>query len=270
MKRIIFGVCVLLILLRGSVFAQKTKRTVQLPDKIPTVYSAKTGWTMLWHDEFDADSIDYHAWWPQERAEPATLCYLTSRRENVHTENGNLLIINKKENYKDFQYTGAVVFSSRQIEANTRVEVRMKTPKGKSLWPCFWLWSGADSTYQEVDVAEFAGSKPNEFNASNHYWDAAEKKVKIEWRKVRFQNSEALSLDLTADYHQIAIEWLPNRLAYYIDNVLFYEITNNIPTHPMNLILSMGTGGADGKPNKKTIFPAVLSIDYVRVYQLNK
>lgn len=270
MKKNTFFLLFLALLLRGGLWAQKTKITIKLDEKVPTSYSEKAGWKMLWRDEFDSDSIDYRVWWPQDREDPPTLCYLTGRRENVRAEKGNLLIINQKENYKNAQYTGAVVFSSRQIVVGSRIEVRMKTPKGKSLWPCFWLWSGADSTYQEIDVAEFAGSIPNGFTASNHYWDATEKKLKTEWRILRFQNSDRRRLDLTSDFHQYAIEWLPNRLVFYIDNVLYYEITKNIPTRPMGLILSMGTGGAAGKPNKKTVFPAVLSIDYVRVYQKNK
>lgn len=257
---------ILMVLLSGEAGAQKTKLKVQLPKKLPTVYSEKAGWKMLWHDEFDNDSIDYHVWWPQTNENVGTLTCFTQRLENVYIKNGYLHLVNRKEDYHGYPYTGGMVFSAQKIEVNSRVEASFKIPKGKSLWPCFWLLGGRDSIYQEVDIAEFRCSKPTEFNISNHFTDIKKKKVKQEFRSIYARTSKNKKLYLSEDFHVYVVEWTTGQLRFYLDGIMIYELNRNIPRFPMNLILSMGVGGLDGNPEKQTEFPADFIFDYVRIY----
>ena len=73
-------------------------------------------------------------------------------------------------------------------------------------------------------------------------------------------------VDFSKDYHIYAVEWLTDRLRIFIDNVLFFETTKNIPTGSMSVIFGMGLGD---KPDKTTIFPSEFLVEYVRGYKLN-
>jgi beta-glucanase (GH16 family) len=239
-----------------------------MPSEIPINNIEKEGWKLLWQDDFEGDSLNTMRWWAQEREDPASLCYITSKKENLFIREGFLNIVNLKEQYKGSQYTGAMVFASERVEPDSYVEVSMKIAKGKGFWPCFWFWSGSDSTYQELDIAEYKGSRPKEFQISNHFWNNTLKKIDTQWRSIYPRNSlEGKHIDMSEGFHIYGVEWLQDKLVVYMDNVKIFETNKNVPKRPMGLILSMGTGGMDGKPNRKTIFPATLYIDYVRVYK---
>ena len=254
-------------ILRGSMVGQSTVKAL-MPSALPTNNVEKEGWKLIWKEDFEIDTLNTATWWAQEREDPASLCYITSKSDNLFVKNGQLNIVNRKEVYKNSQYTGAMVFASQQVERNSYVEVSMKIAKGKGFWPCFWFWSGSDSTYQELDVAEYKGSRPNEFVISNHYWDTLSKKIKTRWRTVYPRSPlEGSKIDMSEDFHIYGVEWLKEKMVFYMDNVKIFEITQNIPQRSMGLILSMGTGGMDGKPNRKTVFPSTLYVDYVRVYK---
>jgi beta-glucanase (GH16 family) len=265
--------CFILLILRGAVWAQKlktigSKATIVIPENIPKSYDTKPGWKLLWHDEFDGDSLDFNNFWPQWQETPNTLTYFTPRRENVLLEKGYLSVINQKETFKGYPYTGAHIVSARKIGLNSRIEVSMKIPKGKGLWPCLWLFAYdlGDSLYQEIDIAEYRGSKPAEFDISNHYRDKKANQNNTIWRRIKTRSTKGGKLDLSEDYHVYTCEWTKGSLRFFIDDILMFETFEQIPQHPMPLILSMGVGGIDGNPTKKTPFPAVLSFDYVRVY----
>lgn len=248
----------------------QSKVNALMPEVLPENSVEKSGWTLLWEDNFNSDSLNTMRWWAQEREDPASLCYITSKKENLFVENGYLNIVNRKELYKGSNYTGAMVFASEKIEPNSYVEVSMKIAKGKGFWPCFWFWSGHDSIYQELDIAEYKGSRSKEFQISNHYWDEKKKKIDTQWRLVyprKPQTGERI--DMAEGFNIYGVEWLTDKIIIYMNNVSIFEITQNVPQRPMGLILSMGTGGIDGKPNRKTPFPSTLYIDYVRVYKRN-
>ncbi|MBL7816906.1 MAG: glycoside hydrolase family 16 protein [Saprospiraceae bacterium] len=254
-------------ILRGSIGAQKTSKSYVLPDSLPTNPIDIKGWHLLCHDEFDTDSIDYHVWWPQSNETPNTLTIFTPRPDNVLKKQGFLHLINRKDTVKGYPFSGGMVFSAQKVEVNSRVEAKFKIPKGKSLWPCFWLLGGKDSIYQEVDIAEFGCSKPFQFNISNHFYNEKKKKVAQEFRTIYAKTGNKKRLDLSKDFHIYAIEWTTDQLRFFLDNILVYELNRNVPKYPMHLILSMGVGGLDGNPDTQTLFPAYFSFDYVRIYK---
>ena len=220
--------CILLFcapILRGAIWAQKTKATVKIDTSTVLNPLQKEGWTLLWHDEFDEDkdSLDPHVWWPQASETPKTLTIFTARPENVRAKDGALHLVNQKEDYKGYPFTGGLVFSARTVAVNSRVEAAMKIPKGKSLWPCFWLLGGLDSLYQEVDIAEFGCSRPAQFDISNHFYDKQQQKVTAEWRRIQTKRGRR-KLDLSEAYHLYAVEWTTDALLFYLDNQLVYEL----------------------------------------------
>jgi beta-glucanase (GH16 family) len=73
-----------------------------------------------------------------------------------------------------------------------------------------------------------------------------------------------------------AIEWFEDRIDFYVDKTKYFSFANDnkgdYKTWPFNkkfhLLLNVAVGGDwPGNPTTNTIFPKVMQIDYVRVYE---
>jgi beta-glucanase (GH16 family) len=76
------------------------------------------------------------------------------------------------------------------------------------------------------------------------------------------------------DFHVFGIEWDENYINFYVDDVLYNQITPSEVTgewvfnKSFYIILNMAVGGNyPGAPNSETPFPQEMLVDYVRVYQ---
>ncbi|MDR3629014.1 MAG: glycoside hydrolase family 16 protein [Desulfocapsaceae bacterium] len=81
---------------------------------------------------------------------------------------------------------------------------------------------------------------------------------------------------LKDEFHIFAIDWQPKCIRWYMDNRLYSEVTpaqlpEGMPwafAHPFFLLLNMAVGGDwPGSPDDTTLFPQVMLIDFIRVYQ---
>ena len=80
--------------------------------------------------------------------------------------------------------------------------------------------------------------------------------------------------DFSDGFHVFAVEWTPNRIDYRVDDTVYESITpgnvtgNWVFNHPFFVILNLAVGGNYvGNPDSTTVFPAVMLVDYVRVYE---
>jgi beta-glucanase (GH16 family) len=80
---------------------------------------------------------------------------------------------------------------------------------------------------------------------------------------------------LADDFHVYAVEWEPNVVRFYFDDVNYETRTPaDVPSgdtwvydHPFFLILNLAVGGQwPGDPDSTTQFPQTMQVDYVRVY----
>jgi beta-glucanase (GH16 family) len=155
-----------------------------------------------------------------------------------------------------------------------RFEARMKLPKGQGLWPAFWLL-GANSKSEgwpgcgEIDIMENLGHEPSKIHGSMHgpgYSGAHP-----------LTASYALPGNRTFadDFHVFSVEWEPNVVRFYVDDVLYETQTpRSLPAgaqwvydHPFFIILNLAVGGNWPKdPDDTTVSPSFMLVDYVRVY----
>lgn len=170
-------------------------------------------------------------------------------------------------------YTSARILTKGKFERKYgRIEARIKLPIGKGLWPAFWML-GANSDTQiwpqcgEIDIMEYLGNKPTSIFGSVH--------------GPGYSGGNAISKDYTLtndrfdnDFHVFGVEWDENYINYYVDDVLYNQITpDDVPgewvfNQPFYIILNMAVGGNfPGSPNSETRFPQTMLVDYVRVYQ---
>lgn len=201
------------------------------------------------------------------------LQYYTNRPENVTVQNGVLIITAQKESYQGASYTSARLLTKGKFEqAYGRFEARIRVPYGQGMWPAFWLLGANSDSVSwpqcgEIDIMEFRGQEPTKVLGTIH--------------GPGYSGGNAISKSYSlfddrfdTNFHIYGIEWGPKYINFYVDDVLYNQITPNDVTgewvfdHPFYIIINLAVGGNFvGAPNSETVFPQSMLIDYVRVYK---
>lgn len=238
----------------------------------------KTGWWLFWHDEFDENYLNTAYWtpenikWPYNGEEE----YYTPRPENLHFENGCLVITALKEEYNGAHYTSARIHTEGKIKsAYGYVEARIKCSFGQGMWPAFWLFMPNcifPSYYGEIDIFEMIGGGPNRDNkvyGTCHFGDGAQiisrgGSTLIPWPE-----------KLADDFHIYAIEWDSTTIKWYFDGNEYFSVDitqadqEELRTEQY-VILNLAVGGTwPGSPDSTTIFPQHMYVDWVRWWKKN-
>ena len=157
-----------------------------------------------------------------------------------------------------------------------RIEARIKMPEGQGMWPAFWMLGDNITTVQwpasgEMDIMESIGKTPSTNYGSIHGTGFTGTAIGASYslpHGEKFGDS----------FHTFGIIWSPKKLEYYVDrpsNVYATYIPANLPpgaVWPFDagkffFILNTAVGGAwPGPPDKTTVFPQQMLVDYVRVY----
>ena len=201
------------------------------------------------------------------------LQYYTNRPENIKVENGFLKITARREQYMGEAFTSARILTKGKFETKYgRIEARIKLPRGKGLWPAFWmLGSNSDTAIWpqcgEIDIMEYLGSSPTKVFGTVH--GPGYSGCNAITKTYALPNSR-----FDTDFHIFGVEWDENYINFYVDDVLYNQITPSEVTgdwvfnNPFYIILNMAVGGNyPGAPNSETPFPQEMLVDYVRVYQ---
>jgi len=170
----------------------------------------------------------------------------------------NQILDDGKPNKRTFNYTSGMIFSKYSYHYGY-FEIKCKIPKGKGLWPAFWLYGGG-SCNDEIDVFEFEGASPNIIHTTYH--------GNCDRSAQEFQIIQSAYAD--SEYYTYAIEWTPTQVKWYLNNQLLRSINHKYPI-PMSIIANLAVASAkvyDGPPSSNaTYFPANFEIDYIRAYQ---
>jgi len=234
---------------------------------------------IVMQDEFDEDGAPDSGLWSYEIGTGMNgwgnneLQYYTDRPENVEVRNGMLLITARRENFEGSAYTSARLITKGKFDQKYgRFEARMRLPYGQGIWPAFWMlgsdidvnpWPGAG----EIDIMEYRGQEPTVVLGSVHgpgysAGNAITKRYNL--GNDRFDTG----------FHVFGIEWGEDYINYYVDDVLYNQITpEDVPGEwvfdkPFYILINLAVGGSFvGSPNSETVFPQTMLVDYVRVYQ---
>jgi beta-glucanase (GH16 family) len=205
----------------------------------------------------------------------------TSRTANAELQDGALVIRVLKEPLTGSDnitrnYTSArLVTRNKFTQTYGRFEARLKVPYGQGIWPAFWmlgndLESAGWPKCGEIDIMENIGREPATVHGTLHgpgYSGA---------NGVTASYTLPLSRKFSDDYHIFAVEWEPNVIRFYVDKRLYKTQTPaDLPpgkawvfNHPFFLVLNVAVGGNfPGNPDGTTVFPQLMRVDYVRVYQ---
>ena len=253
------------------------------PDETQTVVNFTN---LVWEDNFDVNGAPDASKWTIVTGDGTAqgipgwgnneLQTYTGRPENVVVENGMLKITARQEQLDGRNYTSARINTSaagQLQQAYGRFEARIKLPWGQGLWPAFWMLGTNSNTWPqrgEIDIMENRGDQPTIIKGSVHGpgYSAGQSIGK---------DYELTNGRYDTEFHVFGVEWGPNYINYYVDDVLYQQLTPEDVTgewvfndNPFYMILNVAVGGAfSGNPNSETVFPQTMYVDYVRVYSAN-
>ncbi|WP_139957142.1 glycoside hydrolase family 16 protein [Flavicella sediminum] len=264
--------------LLGSLYLALTLLVVTSCDTDETQTVARLN-TLVMQDEFSTDGVLDNTIWNHEIGTGdngwgnGELQYYTDRNENISVQNGKLLITANKEDYQGSSYTSARILTKGNFEQKYgRFEARIRVPYGQGIWPAFWLLGANIDEVSwpqcgEIDIMEYRGQEPTMLHGSVHgpgYSGGNPITKTYELMNDRFDTG----------FHIFGIEWTPEYINYYVDDVLYNQITPAdadgewVFDHPFFIIINLAVGGSfAGSPNSETVFPQTMLIDYVKVYK---
>ncbi len=142
-----------------------------------------------------------------------------------------------------------------------RFECRMTLPHMKASWPAFWTYG--PTWPPEIDTIEAYGdSRIQEINI--HYQVPGQHKKSIGAKKFRTYLFED-------QFNEYAVEWEPNEIRFYTDNVLIYVCRDKNILDTMNgeqhVLVNNNIQPRFLKQEEYYSYYSSFKVDYVRVYK---
>ena len=235
-------------------------------------------WVRIFHEDFDAGTLDRAVWntchwwddggctiasndeleWylPSQVAVADGRLRLTAAREPVDASDGE-----RYEFRSGMVTTGPPEHdgTSRFDFTYGRVEARVKVPAGTGLWSAFWMLPSSEESRPEIDILESLGDDTSTWKFHFHPED----------RERTSDGHDVEGPDVSADFHDIGVDWEPGLIRWFIDGEQVWEVEgDHVPDEPMYLIFNLAVGGVyPGPPAEDTVFPATYEIDRVTVWQ---
>jgi beta-glucanase (GH16 family) len=225
------------------------------------------GYKLSWSDEFDGPKLNPAKWqtnYAPKVHPPGCNGELQSYApENVTLHDGKLVLRAERASRDGRAYASGMIASHDKFSQRYGwFEMRAKLPHGHGFWPAFWLLPQSRAWPPEIDIMEHKGS------LLSHVWLTVHRPQPNTWRP-KSDGKEWTGPDFTADFHTFAVDWRPDRVAWYIDGIERHQWRGDADFGPMYVILNLAIGGEwDGSPDASTPFPATMEVDYVRVYRL--
>lgn len=238
---------------------------------------------LVWSDEFNGNQLDTDKWtfetgahgWGNNEWQN----YVAG--SNVEVSDGTLKIIAKKTGAGQHvgDYTSARL-NSREAFTYGRLEINARIPefKGNGIWPALWMlgrnipevgWPACG----EIDIMEYVSYDPGKMHFSIHSTANNHKDgTQVTSGPVPLESIEE-------EFHTYGLFWTKDYIKFYIDdpqNIKLHfvrpAITNdaNWPfSKPFYFLMNIAVGGDWGGQQgvDDNIFPAVMEVDFVRVYQ---
>lgn len=261
----------------------------------------KENWQLVWTDDFEASQIDASHWtridrwtdddfgmpieewygdiekWKDHRNLDC-FSYVTSSDDLYEVKNGELLLwgkINKDTLADPRPYLqGAVKSKGKFAFQYGKIEIRAKLQGAGGSWPAFWMLS-EKNIYEdlpnrngEIDIMERLNHEDFVYQTTHSYWTIGMK------NKMNPQGYATTKIN-AEDYNVYGLEWYPDRLVYTVNGKVSYEYPKLEGVdaaqwpfdQPFYIMLDQQLGGNWVGAVDPEDLPAVVSVDWVKVYQ---
>lgn len=140
-------------------------------------------------------------------------------------------------------------------------EIRTQLPDGPGVWPAFWLvGKNKEKSSAEIDVFEYYGAFPKGFHTVQHIWENGKDRLGLQ------RLTEVEAGFFTSKFNTFGVLIAPDRTRFYLNREEIWDTPTQPEYHqPMYVLLNLALGG--GWPIKDLKSPAVMKVDYVRVWR---
>ena len=272
--------CAFAWLLAGGVVAASAAPPMAAPD----TFGSPAGWHLAWSDEFDTDGLPDPRKWAHDTGmnkagwhNHERQYYADRRAENAVVRGGKLLLTARQETLKDAADWGGQTYTSARLITRGLaewtygfMEVRARLPCARGTWPAIWMLAsqGPWPMGGELDIMEFVGRDPGRVFSTVHmgagYGD-------------RGVGGTTWLPDACEAFHRYQMRWTQQEVLFGVDGFSYLRyprLTGGVATWPFDapqfLILNIAVGGDLGGPVDDAALPAVMEVDYVRVWQAPK
>jgi endo-1,3-1,4-beta-glycanase ExoK len=116
-------------------------------------------------------------------------------------------------------------------------QARMKTAAGAGLNTAFFTYIGPPNGVPEWDEIDFEFLGKDTHAVQINYWTNG---------KSQLGKSVPLGFDASADFHDYAFDWAPDKIRWYVDRKMVYETPAgaSLPHNPGLLFLSLWSGSS--------------------------
>ena len=265
MKQLIFILLVLSAILCSCQFSENKKETSS-----PSTNNAlsqvvfdptEEGYQLHWEDNFEGTELDLTKWRPRGTG-PRRIGY--NDPSMIEVKDGHLHLM---YDIKGDSIMGSAIGTYETFNTTYGYfECRAQMQKSSGPWAAFWMQSPAISKGEdpgefgaEIDIFEYFRNL-----GDNHMTHC------VHWAYGPNQQSVGrLDSDLeglSEGFHTYALEWTPEKYAFYIDGLKFHEVTEGLSHIDQYMILSMEIPTTlEGIKNASA--PDAFIIDYVKVYK---
>lgn len=265
---------------KGTATIRNEDDTFVIPEDGYATPESYGGYTLVWQDEFNGNSINTNDWtheigasgWGNQESQ-----YYTNSPNNSYVSDGNLVIEAIEEDFEGAPYTSArMITKDKQEFTFGRVDIRAILPEGQGIWPALWMlgdnidivgWPHCG----EIDIMEMIGHEPSTVHGTAHWGP--------EGNAWSFNNGNDYNLSsekFIDEYHVFSIIWELDNITWYVDDVQYFTLnkTNVNGDYPFNapffFIFNVAVGGLwPGYPDETTVFPQRMLVDYIRVFERN-
>ncbi|MGL1902847.1 MAG: glycoside hydrolase family 16 protein [Fibrobacterales bacterium] len=261
--------------------ANNSLTTIVYPATNSDLYAPGSGWNLVWGDEFKGNALNEKNWTRQKLPDPYNdewQAYVDSPK-NSYVEDGYLVIkaIHTGKVHADKQYTSARLHTGgKQSWKYGKIAARIQLPHGMGIWPAFWMLGanideiGGDTPWPktgEIDILELYGFRDNGVVEANIHYDS-------DGHKMMGAKSYKLTSGIFAQqFHLFELIWNEKEMRWLVDGVEYCTV--DISKRGMEefhkefyILLNVAVGGTwAGRPDATTPFPALMYVDWVRVYQ---
>ena len=265
-------------------------------DDTPPFQAPEAAFELVWSDEFEGQAglpPDQTRWTYDIGNGPdfdgygnGQLEFTTDFADNVALDGLGNLVITAQDTpfFFDTQFTAGRITTKNKLAIRFgRIEARMQLPRGKGLWPAFWMlgdsfpeveWPGPG----EIDIMEYRGQDPQAVFGSVHGpgfcgspFVCAQENIGETYRLDGLEGFDE-------DFHVFAVEWDESRITWFVDEDAYFTVTPGavaaisgqwVFDQPFFLLLNLAVGGGFvlEPPDATTPFPASMVVDYVRVFK---
>ncbi|MDR0789858.1 MAG: glycoside hydrolase family 16 protein [Bacteroidales bacterium] len=169
------------------------------------------------------------------------------------------------------------------------IEAKINFPYHRKFWHAFWTLHMNDNDTMflnnaEIDIAEQLGhidpwatgnilvTNTQNYTTTN-VWQCYDSINRARLGDF-FQPIYVPNYSWESEWHKYAVEWSPTRLIWYVDDKPIRELRNHGIEDTITIIFGLGVQNTVGIETDtelvNLIYPQIMKVDYVRVYQLKK